>query len=91
MGKEPVAVTYLYVSTRIMHGSATMKEKSKQASFQRERPVGLRTTRGAFAEQFWHAPAGLLPGEGKDEALLTGTPTCPSPTGDTSGCPLAQL
>lgn len=29
---------------------------------------------GASAEQFWHAPAGLLPEEGKEEALLMVTP-----------------
>lgn len=44
MGKEPVAVIYLYVSPRIMRGSATMKEKRKQASFQQERPVVLSAT-----------------------------------------------
>lgn len=39
VGKEPVAVIYLYVSPRIMCGSATTKEKSKRASFQWEHPV----------------------------------------------------
>lgn len=34
-----------------------------------------------FAEQFWHVPAGLLPEEGKEEALPMVSPMCQRPVG----------
>lgn len=93
VGKEPVAVIYLYVSPHIMCASVTMKEKSKQASFQRERPVVLSTTCEVRLQRNFGMPqVGSFNRNGRRKFVAL---MCPSPTGDmsrgTSAWPLAQL